>query len=52
MLPHLLYTTALTRELLLSTRDREFVEFLRRNCENMNIIVCEEVFTGKYANNA
>lgn len=44
----LLYTTALTRKIILLTRDNELIVFLKEQGENTNIIIHEKEFIRKY----
>ena len=44
----LLYATSLTHNLLFLTRDKQLIEFLKRNGENTDLIIYEEEFITKY----
>jgi len=44
----LLYATSLTHNLIFLTRDKQLIEFLKKNNENTDLVVYEEEFIKKY----
>jgi len=45
----LLYATSLTHNLIFLTRDRQLIEFLKRNNENIDLVMYEEELITKYS---
>ena len=45
----LLYATSLTHNLIFLTRDKQLIEFLKKNNENVDLVMYEEELTTKYS---
>ena len=45
----LLYATSLTHNLIFLTRDKQLIEFLKRNNENIDLVMYEEELITKYS---